>query len=245
MAKKITAKNEGFKEALGIFAVLLGTGLVLLLVFLLSRCDGKDPTPDPHNGSLTSTVVTDAETGINYYRCPIGIGANTLKDVYLTMGAGNATDGIKFYTIMFESPEKFISEPKNTLGGAYVYRSEDTEDITLESFSPVSAGIFMGELTAAVDHFYEKSVADKDKTEDGTKYISLIKNALLNSKQTTPTGDMSDENEFYIRLYSQNYPGLYYEVLFYTDVNGSAYLYDRVSGKTVNCPDELTVRMIG
>ena len=103
----------------------------------------------------------------------------------------------------------------------------------------------MGEFESAIDHFYEKSVADKNKTEDGTKYIALIKNAFLKGDQTTPTGEPSDENEFYIRLYSKNYPGLYYEVLFYTDTNEVAYLWDRVSGKTVACPDELTVRMIG
>ena len=61
----------------------------------------------------------------------------------------------------------------------------------------------------------------------------------------TPTGELTEENEFYIRLYSENYPGLYYEVGFCTDENGMAYLTDMVTGKTVPCPDEVTVRMIG
>lgn len=245
MAKKNNAGNEKIKEALGIIAVLVGTGLVLLLVFLLSHCDGKEDIPDPHSGNMESTYITDSKTGIRYVRCPKGIGANTLKDAYLTMSTGGSSEGISFYTIMFEDPEKFISEAKNVLGGAYVYRSTETTEITLEGFDSVSAGIFMGELNSAIDHFYSKSVADENGVEDGSKYVKLINDALLNGKQTEPTGALTDEDEFYIRLYSENYPGLYYEVVFCTDENGVAYLRDMVTEKTVLCPDELTVRMIG
>ena len=244
MAKTKTG-NEMFKEALGIITVIVVTGLILLLVFLIPRCDNEEDIPDPHSGSMESAAIIDTESGIKYVRCPEGIGANTLKDVYITMGSSDKTEGISFYTIMFQDPKEFVSEAKNVLGGSYVYRSTDTEEITLKGFAPVSAGIFMGELNSAIDHFYSKAVAEKNGTEDGSKYTKLIENALLNSDQTTPSGELTDENEFYIRLYSETYPGLYYEVVFTTDENGVAYLLDMVTGKTVLCPDELTVRMIG
>ena len=200
MTKK-TKGNEKLKEVLGLITVIAATGLVLLLVYVLSHCDGREETPNPNSGNMESGVVIDTDNGRRYVRCPIGIGANTLKDVYITMGGSDKSEGINFYTIMFEDPKRFISEAKDVLGGSYVYRSTDTEEITLKSFAPVAAGIFMGELT--------------------------------------------EENEFYIRLYSENYPGLYYEVGFCTDENGMAYLTDMVTGKTVPCPDEVTVRMIG
>lgn len=244
MTKK-TNGNEKLKEALGLITVIAVTGLVLLLVYVLSHCDGREDTPDPNSGSIESGIVIDTDNGTRYVRCPIGIGANTLKDVYITMGGSDKTEGINFYTIMFEDPKQFISEAKDVLGGAYVYRSENTDEITLKGFAPIAAGVFMGELNSAIDHFYSKSVAEENSVEDGSKYVNLIRDALINSKDTPPTGELTDENEFYIRLYSENYPGLYYEVIFCTDENGAAYLIDMVTGKTVPCPDSVTVRMIG
>lgn len=238
MAKTKTG-NGMLKEAMGILIVVLVTGLILVGIFLISRCDGKEEVPDPHNGGMESAAIIDNESGIKYLRCPIGIGANTLKDVYISMG------DINFYTIAFEDPKRFVSEAKNVLGGSYVYRSTDTEEITLQGFAPVSAGVFMGDLSTPIDHFYSKDVAEKNGIEDGSKYTSLIEKALKEGKQATPTGELSEENEFYIRLYSENYPGLYYEVFFCTDENGVAYLLDMVTDKMVLCPDELTVRMIG
>jgi len=238
-----TKKGDGggkLKEALGIIAVIAATGLVLLLVFVLSRCDGKKT--DVHDASLASTTtVVDKKTGITYVRCPNGIGANTLKDVYLSIGAGSNT--ITMHEIAFEDPKKYISEAKDAFGGSFVYRAEDTEEITLDAFAPIAAGIFMGELNAPIGNFYSKSMAEEDSNlEDGSKYVDIIKNTLLSSNETTPTGEFSD-TEFYIRLYSENFPGLYYEVVFRKDVNGVAYLLDAVTGKLVVCPDEITVKM--
>jgi len=244
MTKK-TKGNEKLKEVLGLITVIAATGLVLLLVYVLSHCDGREETPNPNSGNMESGVVIDTDNGRRYVRCPIGIGANTLKDVYITMGGSDKSEGINFYTIMFEDPKRFISEAKDVLGGSYVYRSTDTEEITLKSFAPVAAGIFMGELNSAIDHFYSKTVAEENSVEDGSKYVDLIRDALISGNNTTPTGELTEENEFYIRLYSENYPGLYYEVGFCTDENGMAYLTDMVTGKTVPCPDEVTVRMIG
>lgn len=245
MAKSKRQGNPYVKEALRILAVLAGTGLVLGLVFALSRCKGgRDEAPPAHSAVVNDVVVKDTETGISYVRCPIGIGANTLKDKFLTVGGENS--GIALYTIAFEDSARFLSEAKNALGGAYVYRAEDVPEITLESFKPVSAGIFMDGINAPIDNFYGKQAAENAdfSIEDGVRYVDCIKEALTVGEDASPTGEFTGR-EFYIRLYSEDFPGLYYEVVFCTDENGVSYLRDMVTGKLAESPDELTVRMIG
>lgn len=236
------SKNQGntWKEIFKILAVLLGTGLVLLCVFLFSHCDNwRDDTPPVHSAALDGTKITDTETGISYVRCPIGIGADKLKDKLLVIG-----EDIELYTIVFEDSAKFISEPKNALGGAYVYRAESEPEITLERFAPVAAGIYMDGIDAPVDNFYGKDAVENEsiKLEDESKYVELIKTALITGEEAAPTGNFTD-TEYYIRLYSKVYPGLYYEVMFCYDENGVAYLWDMVTDKLVVSPDELTVRI--
>lgn len=238
MANGKNAHGAYIKEAAKILAVLLGTALVLGLIFLISHCDGDDEAPPVHSAEISQTVIKDTETGISYVRCPIGIGANTLKDEFLTAGSGGS---IVLYTIMSEDSARFISEAKDALGGSYVYRAEDEPPITLEGFDPVSAGIFMDGLNMPIDHFYAKEV---ENAEDGTVYIEYIKAALSGKAVDGTTGELTD-TEYYIRLYSANYPGLYYEVVFCTDVNGVAYLRDMVTDRLYLSPDGLTVRITG
>ncbi len=244
------AKNQSksyIKEALTILAVLFGTALLLFSIWGLPRVVSiiKDrlDTPPVHSAELNETVITDTETGIKYVRCPIGIGADKVKDKFLVIG--DKDKGIVLYTILFEDSAKFISEAKNALGGAFVYRAETEKEITIEDFDPVSAGIYMDGINAPIDHFYGKDALDKNTAlEDGTKYVKLIKNALTEGKAASSVGELTD-TAYYIRLYSKNYPGLYYEVMFCTDVNGVCYLQDLVTDKLVIAPDELTVRIMG
>ena len=49
---------------------------------------------------------------------------------------------------------------------------------------------------------------------------------------------------FYIRLLSQDYPGLYYIVSFF-GYNGRYFLRDDTSHKTVYYPYDIIVRMVG
>lgn len=242
------SKKQGkayLKEVLIILAVLFGTGAVLLSVYLFSHMDSWwDNTPPTHSATIESGKITDKKTGINYIRCPIGIGANTLKDKFLVIG--DEDSDIIFYTIAFEDSAKFISEAKDALGGSFVYRAENVPEITLEVFDPIAAGIFMDGINAPIDNFYGKDAVGSEtmQLEDGTKYVEMIEKALLTSKGTELTGELKD-TQYYIRMYSKGYPGLYYEVMFCTDVNGVAYLWDMVTNNLVLSPDELTVRIMG
>ncbi len=243
MAKGKDQANAYLKEALRIIAVLLAAGALFGLVFLISRCGSdRNEAPPVHSATMDEVRITDEETGISYIRCPLGIGANTLKDAFLTIGS--AEKGVTLYTVAFEDSARFISEAKDALGGSYVYRAESVPEIRLEDFAPVSAGIFMGGINQPIDYFYGKEAGEEASVEDGTRYVEYIKDAILGGREAEPTGEFTDK-EYYIRLYSEAFPGLYYEVVFCTDVNGVCYLRDMVTEKLYLSPDGLTARITG
>ncbi len=241
--KKNNAKNEKLKELWTLLAVIGGVVLVLLAFAFVPKWirEIKNRPPDAYEGTLTNGVFTNSETGINYVRCPAGIGANTLKDYPYMEIEGTS---VKLYEIDYEDPKQFVSEAKNALLGSYVYRAENVPAITLESFAPGAAGIYMGDFQTGSFYSKEAAAESDGKIEDGTKYVNAICEAFK-GEEAELTGEASDKDEFYIRLLSKTHQGLYYEVLFFTDVNGVAYITDLVTDKTVRSPDLLTVRMLG
>jgi len=219
------------KDAFKLFIVIAVVAGALFLLLFFGLREKKSVI---HSGEYTSQAITDTKTGINYTRCPAGIGANNLEELYLQCGE----NGPEFYSIRFESPRRFLSEPLNAFGGAFVYRAESEPEITLSLFAPVSAKIFMEDEW--VDSFYAENVDGGE----GFAYVKMITDAFKSPVEATPTGAY-DEAWFSIRLYSENYPGLYYEISFITDINGVSYLNDEVTDTLVPAPDELTLRMIG
>ncbi len=236
-------KNEKLRELLTLVAIIATVSLILVGILLIPSCKRyfREKDPDAHAGAHGDAVgkIVDDETGITYVRCPLGIGANTLDYVYLTVGKS-----IDLYKIDFEDPKQFISEAKNADFGSYVYRAEGTPELTVANFEPGAGTIHKGSFETG--QFYSPEVAGSSngRLEDGTKYIEAIVEALAGDN-VTPTGESKEEDEFEIRLLSKKYQGLYYTVEFFTDENGIAYLHDLVTGKTVRSPDMLTVRMIG
>ncbi len=245
---KNTQENKKLKELLILVAVIGGVVLVLLAFYFVPKWvrDYKNRPPDAHHGTMNENkedevIFTNSETGIGYIRCPIGLGANTVKSYpYMTIEGSS----IKLYEIDYQEPTQFISEAKNALLGSYVYRAEETELPTLDSFAPIAADIYKGDFQTGSFYSAEIAAQSGGKVEDGTKYVNAIKEAL-NGSAAELTGEMSDEDEFSIKLLSKTYPGLYYELMFFTDENGVAYISDLVTGKTVKSPDIITVRMLG
>ena len=227
------------KDTLWLCAVI--SAVFLLLAGLLFFGKNKKAEKPVHTGELVAFTITDTKTGIKYVRCPRGVGAVYLDKVYLRCGE----NGPELYSIKHENPEKYLSEAKNALGGAYVYRAEDTPEISLSLFNPVSAGIFMDGIEKEIDYFIAEDAAmENSALESGYMYVLLISQALLSAKEAVPTGEF-EELEFYIRLYSKAYPGLYYECVFLNDENGISYLLDAVTGTLVLSPDLLTLRING
>ena len=243
MNKKAPKKNEKLRELLIILAVLGGVTLILVSVMLIPSCKRyfREKDPAAHSGTYgekDEVVFVDESTGIGYVRCPAGIGANTLDYVYLKLG-----DSVKLYKIDFEDPKMYISEAKNADFGSYVYRAENVEPLTLESFVPCAATIHRNGFETG--RFYAPELAEENSSlEDGTKYIDAITSAFT-GESAELTGPITDENTFEIRLLSREHQGLYYTVTFFTDENGVAYLEDSVTGKTVTAPDIIKIRMIG
>ncbi len=241
--KKNKAKNEKLKELITLLAVIGGVVLVLLAFAFVPRWvrSIKNRPPEAYQGTMENGVFTNSETGISYVRCPSGIGANTVKEYpYMTIEGTS----VKLYEIDYEDPKQFVSEAKNALLGSYVYRAEGVAPITLDGFKPIAADIYTADFQTG--SFYSAAAAAQSggQIQDGTKYVDAICEALA-GESAELTGEASDEDEFSVRLLSDTYQGLYYEVLFFTDENGVAYITDMVTGKTVRSPDMLTVRMLG
>ncbi len=241
MSKNNTKQKDGrLKEVFTILGILAATGAILCGLMFISQCEYK---PDPHDGRVEYSTVTDTETGIKYVECPQGYGPVTVKEIYMECESENGGK-LSFYEIAFADPSEFIA-----LKGAdayTVYRAEKCKMPSIEEFAPVSAKLFMSGASFPIDNFFSAEVAAGDESiEDGSVYVKLIADALKGEGVSSATGKWGTKNNYGIWLCSKEYPHLYYKVDFKVDVNGAEYLYDRVTGKLVRAPKELVARIIG
>ena len=213
--------------------------LILASVFLLSGCDKKISV------KLNEKGFYDKENNIQYVPCS----ERAIRPVY-EVGEKDeyATDGETiYYKIQFEKPENFICDQKE--GVSFVFRNEKLDDITIQNFNPISAHIYLGDITYLSTFYCEqKYLPDDLKDEnapDDSELVYAIRDALKNDETVyVSVENMSSENVYYFRLLSADYPGLYYSVVFYTDTKGEAYLEDRGTGRSVVCPENVKKRMI-
>ena len=214
--------------------------LLLVAVFLLSGC-GKKLSVEPNDKGFY-----DKKNDIQYVPCSERavrpVNEVNEKDEY-------ATDGdTTYYKIKFEKPENFLCDKED--GVSFVYRNSKIDDITIKNFNPIAAQIWLGDATL-LDMFLceQKYLPDDLKEEsapDDSAIIYAIRDALKSGEiVNVDSANMSTEHEYYIRLLSADYPGLYYTVIFYTDKKGEAYLEDRGTGSSVVCPDNVKKRIIG
>ncbi len=213
--------------------------LILALVLLLGGCDKKISVTPNEKGFY------DEKNGIQYVPCSAlairPVHEVSEKDEYATDGKNT------YYTIQFEKPENFICDKIDSV--SFVYRNEKLDDITIENFNPIAADIYLGN-NVRLDTFYceQKYLPDDLKDEsapDDSELVYAIRDALISGETVYVSEEnMSDENVYYFRLYSNVYPGLYYLVVFYTDIKGEAYLEDRGTSRSVLCPDNVKARMV-
>jgi len=213
--------------------------LILASVFLLSGCDSKIKVKPNEDGFY------DDENDIQYVLCsPLAVRPfyeAREQDAY-------ATDGKNvYYKIQFEDPKRFVCDKQE--GVSFVYRNAELEDITISNFFPIAAQIYLGD-TAYLSTFYceQKYLPEELRDEnapDDSALVYAIRDALIKDEAVYVSAEhMSDKNTYYIRLLSAAYPGLYYLVVFFTDIKGEAYLVDRGTGKTVLCPDIVKARIV-
>ncbi len=215
--------------------------MLLALCCILCACENVKRV------TLTDGGFLDSETGIKYVMCSATMSLRPLKAENVF-----ATDGKKtYYTIQWEDTGKYLCDYDNE-AAAFVYRAEDAEDITLSSFQPISALVYVeGKASVYVDTFYcapeflppeDRELAGRDDSE----LVYSIRDALVGGENVNvPTSDITTEDTYYIRLLSQKYPGMYYIAIFFGDVNGNYYLTDRSTGRTVIAPSNVKQRMVG
>ncbi len=199
-------------------------------------------------GDPTEYGFIDEETGIEYVDVkPLGLYAVTAGEEYLTAKVGDTKQ--TYYQVQFEDPKKFLCFKDS--GENLLVRAKDVEEPDLSNFDPIYAAIFDNSNTRYITSFYAdeeyllEEERGKNPTQD-TALCRLIANQLTNGEAVTvKDSDILKNDMFFIRLCSQKYPGLYYLVVFYGATDGRYYLLDRANKKTVYCPYDIIVRMVG
>jgi hypothetical protein len=218
-----------------IFAFLLAT----LSLFLVS-CG--------RTGEPTEFGFIDGKTGIEYVDVkPMGLYAVTAGEEYLKVKLGESEQ--TYFQVEFEDPKKFLCFEDS--GENLLVRAKDVEEPTLSTFDPIAALVYNETNTVFITNLF----ADAEYLPEGEKYNNptedsdlcrMIADQLVNGEAVTvKDSDILKNDMFFIRLLSQKYPGLYYLVVFYGATDGRYYLLDRANGKTVYCPNDIIVRMVG
>ena len=153
------------------------------------------------------------------------------------------------YEIEFEDPARFLCVEDS--GELLVYRAKGLAEITLENFHPVAAFVYDSTNTRFIaqffanDEYLPEELRGQNDTQDTDLCVEIAHALTTGEAVEVPSEEILMSNRYFIRLLSQDYPGLYYLVTFYGDSNGRFYLRDRAAGKTVVCPRKVLARMIG
>lgn len=215
--------------------------LLVLSSVLLVACGGRE-------GEATEYGFIDEETGTEYVDVkPLGLYAVNKGEEFLTVKVGESEQ--MYYEVQFEDSKQFLCYEDS--GEFLLVRNKNTEEPTLATFDPIAAFIYNETNTVKITNFF----ADAEYLPEGSKYNNptedsdlcrLIANQLTNGEAVeVNSGDILKDDMFFIRLLSQKYPGLYYIVVFYGATDGRYYLFDRAADKTVLCPYDIIVRMVG
>ena len=215
---------------------------MLLLSLCLCACDRYEVLTKTDDGELWNR-----STGIRYVSCGLSVKAAHIEiedGVYARAGKAD------YYTVQFEDPKYFISESDSVMGG--VYRNIEISPITIGNFNPVSAEIFFVGLDErhidsfpAPKKYFPEGYQFSDEYFDGTPYVQAVVNAMVSGdKVLVPTYVDEDETR-HIHLYSPDYPGLLYNVIFLKDISGDCYLYDRETQACVIAPQIIIERFLG
>lgn len=215
--------------------------LLVLSSVLLIGCGSRE-------GEATEYGFIDEQTGIEYIDVkPLGLYAVNRGEEFLTVKVGEAEQ--QYFEVQFEDTKNFLCFEDS--GEYLLVRAKDFEEPTLATFDPIAAFIYNDTNTVQITNFF----ADAEYLPEGSKYNNPTEDSdlcrMIASQLTTGeavevnSADILKDDMFFIRLLSQKYPGLYYLVVFYGATDGRYYLFDRAAGKTVLCPYDVIVRMVG
>ena len=212
--------------------------LVLGLALVFTACSSVVDVKSDDKGFIID------DTGIGYILCGRSVNALKVGEVYARDQYGN-----EYCRIPHEEPARFLCDNDKDL--PRVYRAEGVEDITIKNFNPVAAYLYLeGEVSLYIDMFVaEAKYTGKGNKDDDSEYTYALRDAMTTQEPvllTAPTiNDVDSDYTVFIRLLSPDYPGLYYEVVFWRDFNGVNYLEDRSTGYSYLCPYKVTARLWG
>ena len=212
--------------------------LLALCSLLLAACGGGEPT---ENGFI------DPDTGIEYVDVtPMGLYPLDPQEEFITVD----NEGVEtiYYSVYFENTANFLCYEIE--GYYFLMRSTKVKEPNVREFNPIAASIYSGNNTAYVMSFYADSeYLPEDKQDEETigesRLCKLIADSIMDGEAVeVPVTYDTMENFYSFRLLSADYPGLYYLVSFFS-YNGRYFLRDDAMGKTVYCPRDVSVRMVG
>lgn len=217
-----------------IFALMLA-----LAMLVLSGC--------ARTGEPTEAGFRDEKTGIEYfYVKPMGLYPVEPGEEFLTLKEGKTET--KFYEVWFEDTQNFLCYEDG--GNYFLVRSERVKEPTVAEFKPIAASIYSSSNTVFITSFYaDNKYLPEDQRElsptEDSWICELIAETLTDGENVSvPVNVNNIQDLYYIRLLSQDYPGLYYLISFF-GFNGRYFLRDDAAGKTVYCPREVILRMVG
>ena len=230
------------RTLLVIVAAIVVGGIVGALVYFFGN--------RPHRISWEADRFTDEKTGIEYTMCnPLAVKAIALD----TDGDGDyiayAEDrNMTYYRIRFEEPTEFLCDWDKESGTGYVYRNSGLPDITIENFEPISAAMYKNSVLTlwlfADDEYLPEEERGQNPSQD-TALVKQIADALVTGEAVEiANDDISDDAIYHFRLFSQKYPGLYYDVALFETKDGTRYLEDMATFKKVLCPADVEATVL-
>lgn len=221
--------------------------VILCLLFSASSCNGKK-RPNVHGGTQTDLGFRDEDTGIEYVNCNI----IAVKPLAMSDEPYCEAGEVPYYSVNFEEPSRFLCDFDKESGSSIVYRNRELPDITIENFNAIAAFLYIdGVQPQRVAQLYadDEYLADELKGQNPSQDTALVRqitDALVNGEErVVPREESSDEDVYYFRLLSQDYPGLYYSVCFFGDIHGRYYVQDMATFRIVDSPAEITAWIVG
>ena len=216
--------------------------LLIFSMLLFAGCERK--------GENTELGFTDSKTGIEYVFCtPMGLypvepDEDGMNFITVTQDKTKTV----YHKVAFEDSSRFLCYEEE--GYYFLVRNKEIAEPTIKEFNPIAASIYNSSNTIYITSFYaDNEYLPDDKKEhnptEDTWICQMIAEYLSTGENVdVPVTEETINDLYYIRLYSQEYPGLFYLVSFF-GFNGRYFLRNSATNTTVYCPREIIVRMVG
>ena len=212
--------------------------LLVLSSLLIVACEGGEPTA---NGFI------NPETGIEYVEVtPMGLYPVDPSEEFITVSADNGKT--VYYEVWFEEPSRFLCYEIE--GYYFLMRASNVKEPNLREFNPIAASIYSKNNTVKFDNLfadpeYLPEENQNEQTVGETALVKQIQDAIMDGEAVELNiNDTDIGTHFYLHMLSADYPGLYYIISFF-GYNGRYFLRDDAMGKTVYCPRDVAIRMVG